>query len=61
MAWAALIVFAVWTSSGGGGSGPACGIEAELAGDEAAEASRVRCSEALTGELGCALAAHRGR
>lgn len=51
LAWAALIVFAVWTSSGGGGSGPAGGIEAELAGDEAAKASRVRRSKALIGEL----------
>ena len=39
LAWAAVIVFAVWTSSGGGGSGPA-------------EASRARRSEALIGELG---------
>ena len=51
LAWAALIVFAVWTSSGGGGYGRARGIEAELAGAEAAEASRVRRSAALLGEL----------
>lgn len=38
LAWAALIVFAVWTSSGGGGAGPA-------------EVSRVRRSKALIGEL----------
>ncbi|MDE0101265.1 MAG: hypothetical protein OXN89_02695 [Bryobacterales bacterium] len=52
LAWAALtVVFAVWTSSGGGGSGPARGIEAELAEAGTAEASRVRRSEALIGEL----------
>ena len=51
LAWAALMVFAVWTSPGGGGSGPAGGIEAEFPGDEAAEASRVRRSAALIGEL----------
>lgn len=58
LAWAVLIVFAVWTSSGGGGSGPA-----ELTGDGAAEASRVRSSEALIGELGARLreAEARGR
>ena len=42
LAWAAVIVFAVWTSFGGGGSGPA-------------EANRVRRSEALIGELGALL------
>ena len=58
LAWAALIVFAVWISVGGGVSGPA-----ELAGGEAAEASRVRSSEALLGELGARLreAEARGR
>ena len=50
LTWAAVIVLAVWISSGGGGSGPA-----ELAEDEAVEASRVRSSEALLGELGARL------
>ena len=63
LTWAAVIVLAVWTSFGGGGSGPPGGIEAELAGDGAAEASRVRNSEALLGELGARLreAEARGR
>ena len=51
LAWAALIVFAVWASSGDGESGPAGGIEAELAGEGMAAARRVRRSEALIGEL----------
>ncbi len=55
LTWAAVIVLAVWTSFGSGVSGPAGGIEAELTGDEAAEASRVRRSEALIGELGALL------
>ena len=49
--WAALIVFAVWSSPGGGGPAPPGGIEAELARDEMEAASRVRRSEALIGEL----------
>jgi len=52
LAAAALIVFAVWISAGGGGgSAPPGGIEAELVGDETAEASWVRRSEARIGEL----------
>ena len=52
LTWAAVIVLGVWwTSPGGGGPAPQGGIEAELAADEAAEASRVRRSEALIGEL----------
>ena len=48
----ALIVFAVWISAGGGkGPAPPGGIEAELVGDETAEASWVRRSEARIGEL----------
>jgi len=52
LAAAALIVFAVWISAGGGkGSSPPGGIEAELVGDGTAEASWVRRSEARIGEL----------
>ena len=52
LAAAALIVFAVWISAGGGGGpAPPGGIEAELAGDDTAEASWVRRSEARIGEL----------
>lgn len=48
----ALIVFAVWISAGGSkGPAPPGGIEAELVGDETAEASWVRRSEARIGEL----------
>ena len=52
LAAAALMVFAVWISAGGGkGSSPPGGIEAELVGDETAEASWVRRSEARIGQL----------
>ena len=64
LAGAALIVFAVWISAGGGkGPAPQGGIEAELAGDETAEASWVRRSEARIGELDARLreAEARGR
>ena len=61
---AALIVFALWFSAGGG-KGPAApgGIEAELVGDETAEASWVRRSEARIGGLDARLreAEARGR
>ena len=64
LAGLALIVFAVWISAGGGkGPAPQGGIEAELAGDETAEASWVRRSEARIGELDARLreAEARGR
>ena len=52
LAAAALILIAVWISAGGGGGpAPPGGIEAELVGDETAEASWVRRSEARIGEL----------
>ena len=51
MALAALMVFAVWSLSGGGGPAPLGGIEAELARGEMEAASRVRRSKALIGEL----------
>ena len=51
MALAALMAFGVWSLSGGGGPAPPGGIEAELARGEMEEASRVRRSEALIGEL----------
>ena len=52
LAAAALIVFAVWISAGGGkGPAPSGGIEAELVGDDTAEASWVRRSEARIGEM----------
>ncbi len=64
LAAAALIVFAVWISAGGGkGPAPPGGIEAELVGDGTAEASWVRRSEARIGELDARLreAEARGR
>ena len=52
IAAAALVVFAVWISAGGGGGSPQpSGIEAELVGSETAEASWVRRSEGRIGEL----------
>ena len=52
LAAAALIVFAVWISAGGGkGPTPSGGIEAELVGDRTAETSWVRRSEARIGQL----------
>ena len=51
IALAALMVFAVWSLSGGGGPAPPGGIEAELAWDEMEAASLVRRSKALVGEL----------
>ena len=49
---AGLIVFAVWISAGGGGgSAPRGGIDAELVGEETAEASWVRRSEARIGGM----------
>ena len=52
LAGAVLVVFAVWFSAGGGkGPAPPGGIEAELVGDETAEASWVRRSEGRIGEL----------
>ena len=52
VAAAALVVFAAWISSGGRGGPPRpSGIEAELAGSDAAEASWVRRSEARIGEM----------
>ena len=64
LAGAVLIVFAVWFSAGGGGGpAPPGGIEAELVGDETAEASWVRRSEGRIGELDARLreAEARGR
>ena len=64
LAGAVLIVFAVWFSAGGGkGPAPPGGIEAKLVGDETAEASWVRRSEARIGELDARLreAEARGR
>ena len=64
LAGAALIVFAVWFTAGGGkGPAPPGGIEAELVGDETAEASWVRRSEGRIGELDARLreAEARGR
>ena len=64
LAAAALIVFAVWISAGGGkGPAPTGGIDAELVGDGTAEASWVRRSEARIGELDARLreAEARGR
>ena len=64
LAGLALIVFAVWISTGrGGGPAPPGGIEAELVGDETAEASWVRRSEGRIGELDTRLreAEARGR
>ena len=51
LAGAALTVFAAWFSAGGGKLAPQGGIEAELVGDETAEASWVQRSEARIGEL----------
>ncbi len=64
LAGAALVVFAVWISAGGGGGpAPPGGVEAELVGDETAEASWVRRSEGRIGELDARLreAETRGR
>ncbi len=64
LAAGALIVFAVWFTAGGGkGPAPPGGIEAELVGNETAEASWVRRSEARIGELDARLreAEARGR
>jgi len=51
LAAAGLIVFAVWISAGGKGPAPSGGIDAKLAGDDTAEASWVRRSEARIGQL----------
>ena len=52
LAAAGLMVFAVWISAGGGkGPAPSGGIEAELAGDDTAETTWVRRSEARIGEM----------
>ena len=51
MALAALMAFAVWSLSGGGGPAPPGGIEAERARGEMEAASLVRRSKALIGEL----------
>ena len=52
LAAAALVAFAVWLSSGGGGRpGLQGGIEAELAGPDTAEASWVRRSETRIGVI----------
>ena len=52
LAAAALLVFAVWISAGGGKrAAPSGGIEAELVGDDTAEASWVRRSEARIGGM----------